>query len=72
MDYRQMYDSNTDFKAYVDKYVKQNHVPLDVALSHKMVQNYGEYLTARGDSEIHLQNLWGTAGQPHGINEEVG
>ena len=42
---KQFYDSNEDFKTYVDKYMKTYRIIfVDVALKHKLVQEYYEYL----------------------------
>lgn len=55
---KELYETNADFKAYVDKYMKKERIDLDTALSHAMVQNYAEYLKDRGDDEPALRNLW--------------
>ena len=39
---KQFYETNKDFKAYVDKYCTKHHLTVDEALEHKMVQSYAE------------------------------
>ena len=38
------YGENTDFKEYVDRYVRQHKVSVEEALHHKLVHEYFEYL----------------------------
>ena len=54
----ELYSTNADFKAYVDRYMKKEGVDLETALSHQMVKNYAEYLRDRGEMEQVLPNLW--------------
>ena len=60
-----LYGLNEDFRAYVDKYMVKEQVPLQTALSHRIVKNYAEYLAARGSGEVKLPNMWGSAGGAH-------
>lgn len=41
------YDSNYDFKSYVDRYCVQNHISIDVALTHKMIKEAALYYRER-------------------------
>ena len=52
-DMKKLYDTNPDFKLYVDKYMTTRHIPQDrfeEVLQHVLVNNYAEYLqeTSRG------------------------
>lgn len=43
VNYRQLYDTNNDFKAYVDKYcVAHSNISFTTALQHKLVQEAGD------------------------------
>lgn len=44
---REYYDSNYDFKSYVDRYCVQNHISLEVALTHKMIKEAALYYKER-------------------------
>ena len=55
---KELYETNADFKRYVDAYMRKEGIDLDTALSHAMVQNYAEYLKSRGEAEPALRNLW--------------
>lgn len=55
---KELYETNADFKVYVDKYMRKEGIDLETALSHAMVQNYAEYLKDRGEAEPALRNLW--------------
>lgn len=75
MDLNEMYENDAAFRRYVDRYVVSNHTDLETALTHKMVQNYAEYLKSRGESEIALANMWAgeSAGAAHeNVMTEVG
>ena len=61
----ELYQNNEDFKVYVDKYIAKENVPLQTALSHRIVRNYAEYLIERGNGEVKLPNMWGSAGAAH-------
>lgn len=39
-----LYDTNNDFKNYVEKYIFKHHVTLEEALKHVMVREYAKYL----------------------------
>lgn len=43
MNFKEMYNSNDDFRTYVDKYCETRKVDLNTALSHKTVQEVGKY-----------------------------
>ena len=55
-------------QADFDRYVVSNHTDLETALTHRVVQNYAEYLKSRGESEIALANMW--AGESAGAAHE--
>lgn len=64
-----------DFDRYVKRYAVSNGIDVGTALTHKMVQNYAEYLKSRGESEIALANMWAgeSAGAAHdNVMTEVG
>lgn len=42
MDYHNLYNTNADFKQYVDRYCKQYKVTADEALKHLIVQGVGD------------------------------
>ena len=44
MDYIELYNTNEDFKKYVDKYKRDRKLSLEEALEHKMVKQYADYL----------------------------
>lgn len=44
---KELYSANKDFKEYVDKYVKTYRICVDIALEHKLVENYAKYLEER-------------------------
>lgn len=67
----ELYQNNEDFKVYVDKYIAKENVPLQTALSHRIVKNYAEYLMERGNGEVKLPNMWGSAGGAHDNVSEV-
>jgi hypothetical protein len=66
-----LYSLNEDFRAYVDKYIAKENVPLQTALSHRIVKNYAEYLMERGNGEVKLPNMWGSAGAAHENMAEI-
>ena len=67
----ELYQNNEDFKVYVDKYIAKENVPLQTALSHRIVRNYAEYLVERGNGEVKLPNMWGSAGAAHENMAEI-
>ena len=68
---KDLYDTNDDFKSYVDKYIAKESVSLNTALSRAMVRNYAEYLMERGAKETELPNMWGSAGAAHENMTEI-
>ena len=40
----ELYNTNKDFKEYVDKYARCHRIMTEDALKHKVVQNYADYL----------------------------
>lgn len=40
---REFYETNKDFKDYVDKYAKKNHITPDEALAHASVREAYDY-----------------------------
>lgn len=40
----EIYNSNTDFKAYVDKYSMKQSISIEVALTHEITKLYLQYL----------------------------
>ena len=40
IDIKQAYDTDKDVKAYVDKYAKVHRTTVEVAITHKIVQEY--------------------------------
>ena len=64
----ELYQTNADFRAYVDKYMTKERIDLCTALTHAIVRSYAAYLSERGSGEAQLRNMWGeSAGAPHGI-----
>lgn len=55
---KELYETNADFKRYVDAYMKKERKDLETVLSHHTVKDYAEYLKDRGDDEPALRNLW--------------
>lgn len=41
------YNMDSDFKAYVDKYIKKHNLTLEEAFKHKLVKLYREYLKTK-------------------------
>lgn len=46
-----LYNCNTDFKQYVDKYAKQRNFPLNEALQHALVKSVGDYYIEEQNKE---------------------
>lgn len=42
MDYHSLYNTNADFKRYVDKYCAKHRLTVDEALEHLLVQGVGD------------------------------
>ena len=40
---RELYDTNPDFKAYVDKYCIKHNITVDQALEHYLIKDAAEY-----------------------------
>lgn len=51
MGYKKLYETNDDFKLYVDKYAKEFGLSIETALSHKIVQIIGEDICERGKTD---------------------
>ena len=48
--YTDLFNTNKDFRNYVEKYIFKHHITIDEALRHIMVRNYGDYiLEKKGD-----------------------
>lgn len=47
MDLPELYNTNIQFKEYVDKYMTKHNKSLSEALSDAMVNNYAAYLLAK-------------------------
>ena len=67
----ELYQNNEDFRAYVDKYMAKEEIGLQTALSHRIVKNYAGYLMERGNGEVKLPNMWGSAGAAHENMAEI-
>lgn len=48
---RNLYETNADFKSYIDKICNTHHLTVEQALSTKMAANYAEYLLYRDKDE---------------------
>jgi hypothetical protein len=44
MNLKEMYETNADFRRYVDRYARHNGISTEEALEHAMVKNYADYL----------------------------
>ena len=44
---KKLYDTNSDFKTYVDKYCLMHSISIEIALTHKLVKEYAEYITSQ-------------------------
>ena len=55
MDYKKLYETNADFKNYVDKYCEKHKErkcsPVEVILEHKIVREYAEMIVERWTNE---------------------
>ena len=54
IDTEHMFDTNKDFRDYVEKYIFKHHITLEEALKHQMVINYALYLKGDHRDENHL------------------
>lgn len=43
MEYKRLYCTNNEFKDYVDRYARCYQIPVDLALTHKIVHEYAKY-----------------------------
>lgn len=39
-----LYRANDDFRGYVDRYARNRHILIDVALTHKIVKEYAMWM----------------------------
>ena len=53
MDLMKLYETNENFRGYVDRYAKHRGISTEEALSHSMVWSYAEYLKSRGKESEH-------------------
>ena len=44
---KQLYDTNKDFKTYVDKYCLMHSLDIEIAFTHMLVKDYAEYVTSQ-------------------------
>ena len=44
MNYLSLYNTNEQFRAYVDRYCRKHRLTVDVAIQHRLVINYGDYI----------------------------
>ena len=44
MNLKELYETNADFRRYVDRHARQYEVSTEEALEHALVRNYAEYL----------------------------
>lgn len=44
MDYIELYNTNEDFRNYVDKYKRDRKLSLEEALEHELVKQYADYV----------------------------
>jgi len=51
MDYKQLYENNEAFRSYVDRYCKKYDVTVAIALEHRIVRNYAEFLVEEGENK---------------------
>lgn len=47
---QELYETNADFRGYVDRYAKCRHITVEEALEHILIRNYAEYLESRDGS----------------------
>lgn len=47
MNYLSLYNTNEQFKEYVDRYCQIYRITVDVAITHKLIRNYGDYITEK-------------------------
>lgn len=44
---KKLYETNDEFRSYIDRMCNKHHLTVDQALSTKMAANYAEYLLER-------------------------
>lgn len=44
MNLKEMYETNADFRRYVDRHARLYGISMEEALEHALVRNYAEYL----------------------------
>lgn len=54
---KEFYNSNADFKAYVDKYCKKHKYTVEEALEHALVKDVYEF-TRKGDVKFSEVTVW--------------
>lgn len=42
--FKNLYNNDSEFKEYIDKYSKQREIPINIALKHFQVKEYYKYL----------------------------
>lgn len=48
IDYIKMYENCKDFKDYVDRYVSNKDLTVEVAFEHSVVKEYADWLISKG------------------------
>lgn len=48
---KKLYETNYEFRAYIDRMCNKHHLTVEQALSTKMAANYAEYLLDRDKDE---------------------
>ena len=51
MNYKEYYETNEDFKEYVDKYCVKHNITTDEAIKHYTVQFAADYYKAKEDNK---------------------
>ena len=49
MDYMELYNTNEDFREYVDKYKRSRKLSLEEALEHELVKQYAKYVAEKNN-----------------------
>lgn len=57
MNLTELYETNADFRGYVDRYAEHNGISTEEALEHAMVRNYAEYLAENGKENNNCEML---------------
>ena len=50
--WKERYETNTEFKEYVDKYATKHLISIEDALCHKLVHEFWNYLVERCKDEV--------------------